>query len=88
MDFKDRDIDLSLHGERRVVRVKADLLLLLWGSETGAQNEEGIVLANLGLIRRLAEMKGRSSSADIIEIGEDDYEGGEEGPEPGELNGP
>jgi hypothetical protein len=79
MQFTDHELDLSIDGQSRRVRVKADLIHLLWGEGSGPQTAEGIVTANIELIRTLAGMKAGEG---VIEIDEADYEGEEEADDP------
>jgi hypothetical protein len=74
MDFKDQEIDINLENERVRVRIKADLIHLLWGESVGPHSAEGIVLANMEIIRTLAAGKAEKSGILSIEIGAIDYE--------------
>lgn len=79
MRFADQEIDLNLENERVRVLIKADLIHLLWGAGVGPQFGEGIVLANLALIRALAAEKAEQSNFRPIEISAMDYEQEDDG---------
>lgn len=78
MIFIDHQIPLELFGKLVTVLVKADLIHLFWGAHTGPQTAEGIIDANIDVIRALAEEKFINGSKGEIEISAIDYETGED----------
>jgi hypothetical protein len=77
MEFSDHQIHIDIFGERVTVVVKADLIRLFRGADTG-QTAEGIIDANIDVISTLAEEKVINGAEGEITIGEADYEGSED----------
>lgn len=68
MEFADEELDVTVAGRHRRLRVTGDALHCLWGADIGPQDGAGLVAANASFLTDLAVLKlaEGAPSAEII----------------------